>query len=725
LERYVALVYCSALRRTGNQETAMEVAQAVFLVLARRARRLRKKTVLAAWLFHVTSVACRKLPRDRDRARYWFRRSSQVAPLPEETLWRGVGRELDLAIDRLRPAPRKAVLLRGLLNKDCATVAQFLRTTEVRAGKYFAAGLKKLVRRLRKKRVPIDPDSLAQLCSAKACADPLPNDLTSDILASINLTLLKKPGSKLARRTLNALAWSRWVRRFAIAVPTFLLLLSLLGGSIWYVDSLTGHSRLMSLFIVWWVRFEIRKAPGLTAPARAWHSDKMPLDARAIHDGFDLYQTTNIWPLHLSFTREQWKALEPEYIGPLPNFARADGFWLLRNPNARRSGLAGVLGYQFDWTHAEFGIGNLAFSNVAVRAKGNMVSLCWPKRSFKVDLNRFAKGQKLGALDELTLNSLVWDYSCLSDALGYEFFRDAGVPSPRTAYAWLSTSLSGQWYKKPSGLYLMVEPVDKAFAADRFGAKNTAIFKPVTYNLFEHLGEDWSAYAPIYDLKTKATPEEQRRIIEFARLVSFANDAEFAARVAEFLDLDEFARFLAAEVLLSNYDSILLDGQNFYMYLDPRSKKLGFIPWDLDSCWGDFWIGTTTERERASIWHPWVGQNRFIERVMAVEDFRRVYRGHLEKFLEHLFQPQRLHRRIDDLAAIIRDPIAAESPFRLDKFEQSVGLRPLKPLPGETSRSIISPAHPLKHFIEARYKSVRKQLDGKSPGVILKQRGQK
>src|SRR5438045_1066472 len=82
LERYVPLIYCSAVRRTANPETAREVTQAVFLVLARRARKLRKNTVLPGWLFHVTSVACRKLPKEPRRGKWWrwFRRSPQSAP---------------------------------------------------------------------------------------------------------------------------------------------------------------------------------------------------------------------------------------------------------------------------------------------------------------------------------------------------------------------------------------------------------------------------------------------------------------------------------------------------------------------------------------------------------------------------------------------------------------------------------------------------------------------
>jgi hypothetical protein len=486
-----------------------------------------------------------------------------------------------------------------------------------------------------------------------------------------------------------------------------------------YIDSFSGYSRLRSETILWSMRFlSWWQVPEM---ARPWPTNAATprLDASALRNAQDLYRTTNIWHAHLSFTREQWKALEFKRIGPMPNIIRPEGLVHLRNPQARRSGIVGVLGFEFDWTHANFELGGVAFTNVGARVKGNVRSLCEASRAYKVDLNKFAPGQRLAGLDELTFNSLIWEYSCLGEALGFEFFRDAGVPAPRTAYAWLSARVAAQGEEKPLGLYLIVETVDNEFAAERFGSKATPVFKPVTYTLFKHLGHEWSAYAPIYDLKTKATPEQQRRVIDFAQLVSSAPDAEFAARVGDFLDLDEFARFLAGQVLLPNYDGILSDGQNFYMYLDPRSNKFGFIPWDLDGAWGNIWIASRLEQERASIWHPWVGENRFIERIMGVEEFRRIYRSHLEDFLTRLYVPDRLHRRIDEIAAVIRDPIAAHSALRLDKFEQAVGQKPVHPSPGERPYTFNRPAHELKRFIDQRAESVRRQLDGKSKGMIL------
>src|SRR3954462_4712245 len=89
VERYLEFVYSSACRRTGSSTHASEVTRAVFLVLARRARKLRKKTLLASWLYHITAVACRKLSRTSNRAgrRRWFRRGGPV-PIPADApLW--------------------------------------------------------------------------------------------------------------------------------------------------------------------------------------------------------------------------------------------------------------------------------------------------------------------------------------------------------------------------------------------------------------------------------------------------------------------------------------------------------------------------------------------------------------------------------------------------------------------------------------------------------------
>jgi len=385
--------------------------------------------------------------------------------------------------------------------------------------------------------------------------------------------------------------------------------------------------------------------------------------------------------------------------------------------------LAGVLGLEFNWVVARLEFGGEAFSRVAVRYRGNgtyLNSLYGPKQSFKVDLAKFAQGPRLAGLRTLNFVNAIPDDSYLHDALGHHVFRELGVPSPRTAFAYLTLNVPGRFTRQPLGLYVLIENVDADFAADRFGSREVPIFKPVTTELFAFLGDDWDAYAPIYDLKTKATPQQLDRVIAFARFVSEADDLEFARRLGDYLDLDAFAGFLAGHVLLSSYDGFLSNGQNFYLYLDPRSNRFGFVPWDQDHGWGEFgYVATADRRERASIWQPSTYRNRFLDRVLGVETFRALYRERLERAVAGPFTVERLFPQIDQLGAIIRPAVAAESDFRLKRFDLALSTNWVAGPRDGAPEGPRSPVHQIKRFLTQRVQSVRDQLGGTAEGEIL------
>ncbi len=430
--------------------------------------------------------------------------------------------------------------------------------------------------------------------------------------------------------------------------------------------------------------------------------------------------------------------------GFVPRLLASDG---------KRNGLSGASGMTFEYVHADLAFAGSRLTNVAVRYKGNgtyMGARMSDKKSLKLDLNEFTKAQKLAGVSKLNLHNNVTDASWMNEPLSYALYRDAGVPAPRTSYARVRVSAPGAHTNDYLGLYSIVENPDSNWAEAHFGTKKGAIFKPVTPTLFRYLGDDWKAYNQIYDPKTDLTEKQKRRVQDFAKLLTDANDADLARRLPEFLDVDEFSRFMAVTVWLSTLDSILTLGQNYVVYLHPKTDKFLFLPWDLDHSFGNFGMqGSQDEREQLSIKKPWSGENRFFERVMGVPAVKEAYLARLKEFQGTIFRPERLTKQVDDVAKLIRDAVKDEAPEKLERFDkvvagEAVGMMfggggprggdrgpgpggpgggPGGPGGGRGGPGFGQPAKPIKGFVPARHASVAEQLAGKSDGLPIGGRG--
>lgn len=393
---------------------------------------------------------------------------------------------------------------------------------------------------------------------------------------------------------------------------------------------------------------------------------------------------------------------------------------MLQGPEGKRNGLASAMGIEFVYVHADLEFEGRLLRDVAVRYKGNgtfMESRGSLKRSLKIDLNKYAKGQALGDVTKLTLQNNVTDASWMNEVLSYRLFRDAGVPAPRTTYARVFVTVPGKFDRKYFGLYSLSENVDKQFAERNFGTKRGAIFKPVTPNLFADLGPDWSKYTQTYDPKTDLYDEQKQAVMELCRLVTHAEDAEFAARIGHRIDLHEFARYMAVTVWLSDLDGLLGLGQNVYLHLHPKTHLIQFIPWDQDHSFGQFPRGNQEQRDNMSIHHPSASQGRFLDRMFKVEAFKKLYLARMEEFSKTIFQPDRLARQVDEIAAAIRPAVLEESQSKVARFDKAVAGEILS---GGGFGFFGGPGiKTIKPFAVARTKSVSDQIAGTSEGQTV------
>lgn len=258
------------------------------------------------------------------------------------------------------------------------------------------------------------------------------------------------------------------------------------------------------------------------------------------------------------------------------------------------------------------------------------------------------------------------DPSYQRELLAHDILNRIGVPAARAAHANVILRITGDQFFNGDvlpqdfrlGVFQMLEPIDKPFLK-RFFGKNSFLFKngygaylnePIdslsTCTRYEESSvfvdrdfcqigvektdpdsrEEWlgserylnpsivnadinksehfsqfKPYKPRYDLKSKKSKiaDARERLIDFIDVLQTLSDA---GSLEEYFDVRGFIRAQAAEIVLGAADHYTKVGNNYYLYLNPRTEKWTYIPTDFDIVFiNDLGYGPTIYRELASI----------------------------------------------------------------------------------------------------------------------------
>jgi hypothetical protein len=221
----------------------------------------------------------------------------------------------------------------------------------------------------------------------------------------------------------------------------------------------------------------------------------------------------------------------------------------------------------YNWYSADIEIDGAKAERIGLRKKGFFGSIYSIAPSIKIDVNRYAgQTDQLGALQKMTLNNNSEDPSRMMQALLYRFYEWANYPSPQCNLA--NVGINGE----ALGIYSHVEPIEDAFLLRAFGNNTGSLYECQLTDFRMNWVNRWES-------KTNATDRSKRQIAQIAYVLDQASDEDLVAELETYINIDNFIRFWALEIISNHVDGYCRNSNNAYVYFDPSDgNRATFIP---------------------------------------------------------------------------------------------------------------------------------------------------
>lgn len=357
------------------------------------------------------------------------------------------------------------------------------------------------------------------------------------------------------------------------------------------------------------------------------------------------------------------------------------------------------------WVPVDIEFNGEVWSSVGMRFKGNSsLSGAWGsgilKLGFKLDFDEFEddypeiEDQRFYGFKQLSFSSNYSDDSFLHEAVAADLFREAGVPSAETAfYAVYVDYGEGPVY---FGLYTAVEVVDDTVIQTQFEDDGGNVYKPE--------GNAASFAEGTYDEESfdKETNEDKADYSDVQALYEVLNsdtrttDPEaWRGELEAVFNVDEFMNWLAVNTVMQNWDTYGSMAHNYYLYNDPSTGQLTWIPWDnnfaLQSGMGGgmpggmgrqddadeeaaqpdaadempqqgggngaMGGGRGTSLDQADVSNNWP----LIRYLMDDSEYHDLYMRYVESFISDVFVPDELEARLTELHEMIAPYVVGDN----------------------------------------------------------------
>ena len=259
-----------------------------------------------------------------------------------------------------------------------------------------------------------------------------------------------------------------------------------------------------------------------------------------------------------------------------------------------------------------------------------------------VKFDEFVDGQSYQGHEELAIRSSGTE-TALNEAVALELVGLSGQPTQQSFHSAVSVNGGDQ------DLRLVVEVPDSVWAADNLDGTGT-LYKALSTGSWDYRGEDPLDYSDSFSIESRKKEADLQPVIDLLRFLDTSSDEEFARDLDEWVDVEDFATYLALQDVLGNFDDISGPGNNSYLWYDLQSGRFQVLTWDLNLALSGAAFGAPGGGAAPTEEQPpqedtqstegglgmMGGGNVLVERFMADETFSRLYEERLAELQAEL-----------------------------------------------------------------------------------------
>jgi len=190
-----------------------------------------------------------------------------------------------------------------------------------------------------------------------------------------------------------------------------------------------------------------------------------------------------------------------------------------------------------------------------------------------IKIDEYIEGRAYQGEREISLRPGSNDQVPLNEALSLSLMDDSGEAAERYGFSTVKVN------NRPTATRLMVENPDTDYAEDAVEG-NGVLYKARAGGTFAYKGDDPSAYEASFRQLNKVGSQDLEPVMKLVKWVEQASDAEFARDLEKYVDVESFAKYVAAQNLLMNFDDMAGPGKNYLLWYDLDTKRFSVLGWD-------------------------------------------------------------------------------------------------------------------------------------------------